>query len=56
MDITGDGALEFFTHRIKISTKWPISSSSSSLSSSVPKKQKTTTSTTTDRANFAGSM
>lgn len=23
MDITGDGGIEFFTHRIKISSKWP---------------------------------
>ncbi len=23
MDITGDGAIEFFTNRIKITSKWP---------------------------------
>jgi len=24
MDITGDGAIEFFTNRIKITSKWPV--------------------------------
>ena len=24
MDITGDGAVEFFTNRIKITSKWPV--------------------------------
>ena len=26
MDITGDGAIEFFTNRIKITSKWPVPS------------------------------
>ncbi len=24
MDITGDGAMEFFSNRIKVTSKWPI--------------------------------
>jgi malonate-semialdehyde dehydrogenase (acetylating) / methylmalonate-semialdehyde dehydrogenase len=45
MDITGDGAMEFFSHRIKISSKWPM------------KKRKADDAlVSVDRANFAGSM
>lgn len=24
MDITGDGAMEFFSNRVKVTSKWPI--------------------------------
>ena len=51
MDITGDGAIEFFTNRIKITSRWP----------SVPeyvvglaKKQRKDD--VVDHANFAGTM
>jgi malonate-semialdehyde dehydrogenase (acetylating) / methylmalonate-semialdehyde dehydrogenase len=55
MDITGDGAIEFFSNRIKISSKWPLARqhqdrkrpASSELSKVEPFK---------DAANFAGSM
>jgi len=50
-DITGDGAIEFFTNRIKITSRWP----------SVPeyvvglaKKQRKDD--VVDHANFAGTM
>jgi malonate-semialdehyde dehydrogenase (acetylating) / methylmalonate-semialdehyde dehydrogenase len=42
MDITGDGAVEFFSNRIKISTKWPSPTGD--------------TATFADKANFAGAM
>jgi hypothetical protein len=50
MDITGDGAIEFFTNRIKITTKWPAPS--------VPEyiREPTVQSGGTDHANFAGRM
>ena len=44
MDITGDAATEFFTNRIKITTKWPIKRSHAEMES------------TKDSANFAGQM
>jgi hypothetical protein len=54
MDITGDGAIEFFTNRIKITSKWPTPS--------VPeyamgtKEGAVTMNGGTDHANFAGRM
>lgn len=61
MDITGDGAIEFFSNRIKVTSKWPsIMLSSSSLSTTdTTTSPKTTTKTVVegkDVANFAGSM
>lgn len=44
MDITGDAATEFFTNRIKITTKWPIKRSHAEMEG------------TKDSANFAGQM
>mmetsp|Transcript_24242 Transcript_24242/g.40154 ORF Transcript_24242/g.40154 Transcript_24242/m.40154 type:complete len:504 (+) Transcript_24242:127-1638(+) len=44
MDITGDGAMEFFSNRIKVTTKWPIVRGSMPVAE--PK----------DDANFAGQM
>jgi malonate-semialdehyde dehydrogenase (acetylating)/methylmalonate-semialdehyde dehydrogenase len=44
MDITGDAATEFFTNRIKITTKWPIKRSHAEIEG------------TKDSANFAGQM
>lgn len=44
MDITGDGAMEFFSNRIKVTTKWPVVRGSMPL---VEAK---------DAANFAGQM
>jgi len=41
MDITGDGGVEFYSNRIKITSKWPQASPSV---------------VNTDHANFAGSM
>lgn len=54
MDITGDGAIEFFTNRIKITSKWPAPS--------VPEyvvgvmEQQAKGGVTVDHANFAGRM
>jgi acyl-CoA reductase-like NAD-dependent aldehyde dehydrogenase len=46
MDITGDGAMEFFSNRIKITTKWIV-----------PKiDEPSITNGPVDQANFAGTM
>ena len=47
VDITGDGGMEFFSNRIKITSKWPMDE---------PETTTTTKTTTVDQANFAGSM
>jgi methylmalonic acid semialdehyde dehydrogenase len=57
MDITGDGAIEFYTNRIKITSKWP----GPCVPEYVPgvlaaKKQKTNGNAVVDPANFAGTM
>lgn len=44
MDITGDGAMEFFTNRIKVTSKWTIPNLESHVGGQ------------TDHANFAGTM
>jgi hypothetical protein len=41
MDITGDAGMEFFSNRIKVTTRWPTIDDSA---------------TAVDHANFAGSM
>jgi malonate-semialdehyde dehydrogenase (acetylating) / methylmalonate-semialdehyde dehydrogenase len=48
MDITGDAAIEFFTHRIKVTSKWPVKRTHAemSMAAAAPK----------DSANFAGQM
>ena len=66
-DITGDGAMEFFSNRIKITSKW--SAAYSSASSAVSKRRlmkaedasadnlkKSKTDGDLDRANFDGRM
>ncbi len=50
-DITGDGALEFFTNRIKITSKW-----SASYGSSAPATKRQKTDAIIDKANFDGRM
>jgi malonate-semialdehyde dehydrogenase (acetylating) / methylmalonate-semialdehyde dehydrogenase len=52
MDITGDGAVEFFSNRIKISTKWPLPGGAAAAVAATS----ATTLATTDKANFAGTM
>lgn len=52
-DITGDGAMEFFSNRIKITTKWTASySTKESLKGETLKKMKIVE----DKANFDGKM
>lgn len=48
MDITGDGAMEFFTNRIKVTSKWSIPNMEHQVSGSGTGP--------TDHANFAGRM
>mmetsp|Transcript_16437 Transcript_16437/g.24246 ORF Transcript_16437/g.24246 Transcript_16437/m.24246 type:complete len:507 (+) Transcript_16437:132-1652(+) len=49
MDITGDGAMEFFTNRIKVTSKWPVSRTPMKKSRDQMEGHK-------DSANFAGQM
>ena len=49
MDITGDGAMEFFTNRIKVTSKWPVSRTNLKRSHDQMEGPK-------DSANFAGQM
>jgi malonate-semialdehyde dehydrogenase (acetylating)/methylmalonate-semialdehyde dehydrogenase len=51
MDITGDGAIEFFTNRIKITSKWVVSADAGLTSESLA-----ISSGAVDHANFAGRM
>ena len=56
-DITGDAAIEFFSNRIKITSKWPPSSNNNSNKRSHAETTSTTgASSTMDSANFAGQM
>jgi hypothetical protein len=67
MDITGDGGIEFFSNRIKVTSKWPLKRKADELesSSSFEHQPETNdshappgarTATVTDQANFAGTM
>lgn len=51
MDITGDGAMEFFSNRIKVTTKWIVPKVDGGEDENPVKKAKIT-----DAANFAGTM
>lgn len=51
-DITGDGAVEFFSNRIKITSKWTATYGTSKSSDQAAKKPKIAT----DKANFDGVM
>ena len=53
-DITGDGAMEFFSNRIKITSKWTSSYSTTSAVVNANKKQKTAQ--YEDKASFDGKM
>lgn len=59
-DITGDGAMEFFTNRIKITTKWTASYGTGSGSQPAAKRARvenaTNGSQVEDKANFDGRM
>jgi len=55
MDITGDGAVEFFTNRIKITTKWPKPTVAEYLECENSSNTGTSPGVT-DHANFAGKM
>jgi malonate-semialdehyde dehydrogenase (acetylating)/methylmalonate-semialdehyde dehydrogenase len=54
MDITGDGGMEFFSRRIKISSKWPMSRNKRTATQAGLTAP--TTNGSTDHANFAGTM
>lgn len=57
MDITGDGAIEFFTNRIKITSKWPvISVPEYTMGLEQEQQQATNGGESIDHANFAGRM
>lgn len=50
MDITGDGAMEFFSNRVKITSKWPL------VRSLKRDHEEISTEDGKDKANFAGQM
>ncbi|KAL3895883.1 MAG: hypothetical protein SGARI_007319 [Bacillariaceae sp.] len=53
MDITGDGAMEFFSNRIKVTSKWPL------IKPPAPSRKRDHSemaSAQADSANFAGQM
>jgi malonate-semialdehyde dehydrogenase (acetylating)/methylmalonate-semialdehyde dehydrogenase len=50
MDITGDGAMEFFSNRVKITCKWPTVKSLKRNHEEISTEQEK------DKANFAGQM
>lgn len=52
VDITGDGAMEFFTSRRKVTTKWPASKAATV----VQRGESKTNGHAEDRANFNGQM
>ena len=54
MDITGDGAIEFFTNRIKITSKWPTPTVPEYIVGT--QEVAVTMNGGTDHANFAGRM
>mmetsp|Transcript_17915 Transcript_17915/g.24672 ORF Transcript_17915/g.24672 Transcript_17915/m.24672 type:complete len:560 (-) Transcript_17915:355-2034(-) len=54
MDITGDGAMEFFTNRIKVTSKWPVPNVEEFISGEG--LSTTAGHGPTDHANFAGRM
>ncbi|KAL7579598.1 hypothetical protein ACA910_007963 [Epithemia clementina (nom. ined.)] len=60
MDITGDGGMEFFSNRIKVTSKWPSTSTISlrkrKLEDETNGQSPDSKQATTDRANFAGNM
>lgn len=64
MDITGDGAIEFFTNRIKITSKWPTPTVPEYVVELEQQQQQQPNeqgmggggTTTVDHANFAGRM
>ena len=53
-DITGDGAMEFFSNRIKVTSKWTAAYSGASSVSDSNKKQRVTQ--YEDKASFDGKM
>lgn len=59
MDITGDGAIEFFTNRIKITSKWPVPSGVPEYAMGLEQQNEQVPgggNATVDHANFAGRM
>ena len=60
MDITGDGALEFFTHRIKITSRWPaptrVPEYAAGAEGERPPREEKAEEGHVDHANFAGRM
>ena len=54
-DITGDGAVEFFTNRIKITTKWPAPTVPEYVAGET-RRAEGGDDGGTDHANFAGRM
>lgn len=56
MDITGDAAIEFFSNRIKVTSKWPVIRNTNTNTNRKRSSDEISGGGVTDRANFAGSM
>ena len=56
MDITGDGGIEFFTNRIKITSKWPVPCVPEYVMGLEQQKIDGGGDANVDHANFAGRM
>lgn len=56
MDITGDGAMEFFSNRIKVTSKWPVPNVAEYVTGEAFIDNATGASGPMDHANFAGRM
>jgi malonate-semialdehyde dehydrogenase (acetylating) / methylmalonate-semialdehyde dehydrogenase len=62
LDITGDGGMEFFSNRIKVTSRWPLASrkrkavANEGTAMNGNNSAVTGTATSTDQANFAGTM
>lgn len=54
-DVTGDGAMEFFTNRIKVTSKWSASYSTASATAS-SRPPEGTAAMVVDKASFDGKM
>ena len=59
VDVTGDGAMEFFTNRRKVTSKWTASYSTGAASEPQAKRAKLSSASCAnivDKANFDGRM
>jgi malonate-semialdehyde dehydrogenase (acetylating)/methylmalonate-semialdehyde dehydrogenase len=57
MDMTGDGGIEFFTNRIKVTSRWPVSAATTKEASDKGEGvTAVTAAAAVDHAEFSGRM